>query len=190
MRHLGADWDTRGIKINGEVLTHLRFADDVVVLMSNDVLKLVQNAKEFLNICKEAGLKVNTTKTKLLSNSAEVDVMLNNTKTEWVDEIKYLGQIISFKCAREKELSNRIKNGWNKFWSLKHIFKNKLPTPNKAEVWRSCVQSALTYGAQKWALTRSNMNRLQVTQRSMERSMLNLKIKQKIEIWGSDPKQG
>ncbi len=60
--------------------------------------------EEFLNVCMEARLKVNTTKTKLLSNSAEVDVMLENIKIEWVNEIKYPGQIISFKCAREKEV--------------------------------------------------------------------------------------
>ncbi len=64
---------------------------------------------------------------------------------------------------------------------------------NSSAFWTSFNTSCSLHwhnGAQTWALTKINMNRLQVTQRSMERSMLNLKIKQKIEIGGSDPKQG
>jgi len=37
------------------------------------------------------------------------------------------------------------------------------------------------YGAQTWALTKSNVGRLQITQRAMERSMLGVRKRDKIE---------
>lgn len=52
----------------------------------------------------------------------------------------------------------------------------------KAEDWRSRILPSLTYGAQTWALTKGNINKLRGTQNSMERNMLRIKKMDKIKI--------
>lgn len=120
-------------------------------------------------------------KTKLLANAPEVETIIEGERIEWVDEVRYLGQIISFNDSRGRELSNRIRSGWGKFWSLGSVFKGNIPISTKAAVWGSCVQPSLSYGAQTWALTKSNIKRLQTTQRAMERSMIGVKERDKIK---------
>jgi len=49
------DWEGKGIKIHGNHLTNLRFADDIV-LLSNSTEELQKMGEELLSECKKAGL--------------------------------------------------------------------------------------------------------------------------------------
>ncbi len=78
-------------------------------------------------------------------------------------------------------MAARITSGWGNYWKLKDFFKGKLPIKTKTEIWRSSIQPTVTYRAKTWALTESNVNKLRVTQRAMERSILNIEKKEKME---------
>ena len=52
----------------------------------------------------------------------------------------------------------------------------------KIKILHSCVIPSLTYGAQTWALTKKQRKRLQGTRYNMLRSILGVKIKDKINI--------
>ncbi len=173
------DWERRGIKINGEFLNHLRFADDVV-LLTEKIEELKIMSEEIREKSEEAGLIINKEKTILLSSCWGAKLELGGQIIEGKEETSYLGQIISFKDRRGKEITSRIKKGWKKFWSLKEIYKGKISKTLKIKTWEKCSLPVLTYGAQTWALTKSNLDRLKTTQLAMERSLLGVRRKDRI----------
>jgi hypothetical protein len=175
------DWEGKGVKINGEWLNHLRFADDVV-LISESIEELQKMAEEFLMNSKEAGLTMNLGKTKLMSNrKKDVKMNIENVEIEQVDEMVYLGQIISFEERIQKEVKRRINLGWRSYWALKNIYKGKLDLRTKIKVLEKCTMPVITYGAQTWALTEKLTEKLRTAQRSMERSIMGIKKKDRVK---------
>lgn len=174
------NWQTQGIKINGEFLNNLRFADDIV-LIAGSGKELEELGKEFAVISKKTGLEINMNKTYILSNAPKQRINIGGQEeVEWVNEVIYLGQLLSFEDRRGKEISTRVKKGWRNFWNLKDIYKAKVPINTKAKIWNMCTLPTLTYGAQTWALTKTETERLRTTQLAMERSMLGVKRKDKV----------
>lgn len=173
------NWNGRGIKINGNYLTNLRFADDIV-LFSNCPTELEIMINELNTASKLRGLKMNPLKTKIMTSSASVPISLDNTVIEQVSEYIYLGQILSTEDRQSQEVSRRITIAWKKYWSLKSIVKGNHSTNIKKQVLESCILPTLTYGCQTWALTEANKNKIKTTQNKMQRSLLNIKKEQKI----------
>lgn len=175
------DWDSEcGINVDGTNLTHLRFADDIV-LIARSARKLEQMLIDLDRTSSEAGLKMNPTKTKLMTNATKVPITVNGTQVEYVSEYIYLGQNISFHCNMENEVKRRIGQAWKKFWSLKFILTDKsLKTNLKVEVLEKCVLPVLTYGSQTWSLNGKTKHMIQVCQRRMERIILRVSLKDRI----------
>ena len=98
-----------------------------------------------------------------------------------MDEIVYLGQLISLKNRTEKELNRRISLGWGKFWQLKEIFKGPFNINSKIDIFNSCIIPTLAYGTQTWPLTQKILKKLEITQNKMQRSLLNLKLKDRVK---------
>jgi len=104
---------------------------------------------------------------------------IKREKIERVTEAIYLGQTISFEDRLNTELSRRINQTWKNFWGLREIYKGKMSINTKAKILESCTIPVLTYGAQTCAPTSKQMERLRVTVRAMERSMMGIKLKDK-----------
>lgn len=64
---------------------------------------------------------------------------IKSQKLKWVEEVIYLGQLISFKDKTAKEVDRRIAIGWKKFWALKEIFNTKMDPLLKARVFNTHV---------------------------------------------------
>ena len=62
------NWDVKGIKIYGEYLNQLRFAD-VIVLITDNVEKLREILNELNDARKAVGLRVNFKKAHVMANS-------------------------------------------------------------------------------------------------------------------------
>lgn len=177
------NWEEKGygIKIDGKNLNNLRFADDVVLIGKNEK-ELQKMFQDFIEKSAERGLTCNLEKTKAMANRDENEgIKIRDRKIEKVEDIKYLGKTISFKDGMEKEIKIRREAAWRSFWALKNIYKNKkIGLETKIKILESCTLPVLSYGAQTWALTNTQLNKLRVTQRSMERSILNIKRKEKV----------
>lgn len=174
------NWDHLGLNINGAHLNHLRFADDLVLLEENPAV-IEQMMQSLANISREVGLEINASKTKLMTNSKEIDVMVDGNRIEYVKDYIYLGQIISPNDEMTKEINRRIARGWRKYWSLKEIVKSKdLGNHIKKKTFETCILPVLTYGCETWSTTLHHRERLIKCQRAMERSMLGLKIKDRV----------
>uniref|UniRef100_A0A914XE14 Reverse transcriptase domain-containing protein n=1 Tax=Plectus sambesii TaxID=2011161 RepID=A0A914XE14_9BILA len=61
------NWQGKGININGQHLNHLRFANDII-LISHSYIQLQRMAKDLQRQAKGIGLKINVSKSKLVTN--------------------------------------------------------------------------------------------------------------------------
>ena len=172
------DWSLSGIKIDGEYLSHLRFADDIILFASD--LEGIQKMLIDLNIeSKKVGLSMNFQKTKVMCNKfvshPEHAVELENKRIENVNSYTYLGQEISMESSKEQEIKRRISLTWQAFGKASSIFKNrKIPIVLKRRVYDQCVLPTLTYGAETWNLTKKLSLKIRTMQRTHERIMLGL----------------
>jgi hypothetical protein len=104
-----------GVIIDGVKLTHLRFADDII-LTAKSASNLKHMLMELDEVSKEAGLSMNPGKTKLMTNGSTTPISLNDSNWN-----TYLDQNLSFHKGSEKEIKRRIGLAWKRFWSLKFI---------------------------------------------------------------------
>ena len=96
----------------------------------------------------------------------------------------YLGQLVTMKGDKTEEIKRRITAGWRAFAKYKDILKSKMPMCLKKKVYNQCIQAAITYGCQTWAVTQRMQERLRVTQRSMERVMIGVTRRdKKTNVW-------
>jgi hypothetical protein len=70
-------WDNEyGVIIDGARLTHLRFAEDII-LTAKSAWDLKHVLMELDDVSKEAGLSMNPGKTKLMTNGSTTPIFLN-----------------------------------------------------------------------------------------------------------------
>lgn len=177
------DWKDEGLNINGENLNHLRFADDLVIF-SERPRSLEQMLQQLSDESAKAGLSMNTTKTKIMTNSPRTEtITINNEQIEYVNEYIYLGQLISTADTMQKEIDRRIANTWKRFWSLSEVMKNEeMPMTAKRKVFNCCILPCLSYGCQTWALTENLLNKLKVCQNGIERSVIGVKRIDRVKL--------
>ena len=81
----------------------------------------------------------------------------------------------------KQEISIRIKAGWSAFGKYREIFLDRhLLMRLKGKVSNQCVLPAMTFGCQTWSLTKALVKKLEKKPTSMEKKMLNVKIKDRI----------
>ena len=129
---------------------------------------------------------MNKKKTKIMCNvtarkKQRVGIAINGEKLEEVDEYKYLGRLLTPANEMETEINQRITSGWRRFGQYSHFLKEKnIPICLKRKIMDTVILPSLTYGAETWSLTKHQMKKLAVAQRSMERSLLGVTRKDKI----------
>lgn len=169
------DWKYSGIWIHGKHLSHLRFADDIVVFAKSP-LELEKMMQDLNRESKKVGLHMNAEKTNIMSNSHHKLIQIEGIKINYVTDYIYLGKKISFDPnSNEEEVERRIRNSWKSFWTRKEILKGNYDMEIKRTVMDTCILPCLTYACQTWTYTKKIRNRLLSTQHAMERSILRLK---------------
>ncbi|XP_045491132.1 uncharacterized protein LOC123691006 [Colias croceus] len=174
------DWDQYGLNIHGQHLNNLRFADDIVIFAESST-HLRSMLEDLERESRKVGLTMNITKTKIMTNATESPIILNSKPIEYVKEYTYLGQQISINNVMSKEIDTRIGLAWKSHWRLKEIMKNEETNVYiKKKLFNTCVLPVLTYGCQTWSLTKAQTSKIRTCQTSMERSMLNIRKKDRV----------
>ena len=177
------NWENKGVKIGGEFLSNLRFADDIFQCTETPQ-ELHQMLQELSDENRRMGLKMKITKTKVMVVD-NTPINVNNVLIENVPGYVYLGQHYSLKEKnQDKEIHRRIMAGWAAYAKHRNIFKSNHAICLKRQVYNSCVLPAMTYSAETWTLTKQAQNKLAAAQTKMERSMLNITYKdRRTNIW-------
>jgi len=169
------EWSEDGVNVNGRKLNHLRFADDIV-LISNNTNDLQARLQELNNSSKISGMKINMNKTKVMFNKQifAQPIYIEEQELEKVEDYVYLGHTIKMDNNIMDEVKNRINKGWKSFGQLNNIIKSEIPMCLKRKVFNQCILPFLTYGCETWTNSTEMKRKLQITQRAMERQMLNI----------------
>ncbi|CAF4249111.1 unnamed protein product [Rotaria socialis] len=174
-------WENRGIMVDGELLTHLRFADDIV-LFAYDVKTVAEMLKELNEASTRVGLKINRTKTQAMKNGqyASENIKLDDDTILFVNKYTYLGQTITQDHKVEDEIRRRRSAAWFSFKNIEEILKKTKNTTLRAHLFNSTILPVLNYGCEVWTMRESDKQKLQTTQRAIERRVLGIKLVQKI----------
>ncbi|XP_030746034.1 uncharacterized protein LOC115874876 [Sitophilus oryzae] len=120
------DWEEKGIKIYGQYLNHLRYADDIA-LITEKKEELVEMLEELVTAARRIDLNMNYTKTKIITNTDEnITTRINQENIEQVEEYIYLGQMIKLKKENQTaEIKRRVRLAWAAFGKLSYILQKK-----------------------------------------------------------------
>ncbi|XGW03198.1 hypothetical protein V3C99_014864 [Haemonchus contortus] len=173
------NWSNFGVNIDGVLLDHLRFADDIVLITDSPehASKMLHRLDEEGSRC---GLSINTSKTKVMRNqfSGDTFVLLKGG----VDECVYLGSQLNMRNDLTGELARRREAGWAAFNSIRSVLEDTRDCKLRADLFNSTVLPALSYAGETWALTKTLERRLVSTQASTERRLLGLMLSRQREL--------
>ena len=173
------NWEDKGINIDGEHLSHLIFADDIV-LVAKSPEELESMLTEIHLVSKPVDLSMNLSKTKVMLNeSATTSTVAVDWNTfEKVDQYVYLGKTVTQAGDLLPEIKRRIALGWAAFSKVANIMKSRKASVNvKRKVHNEYVLPVMVYGSETWALKKAHMELMSVAQRKMERIMLGITLR-------------
>ena len=142
------NWENKGVRIDGEYLSQLIFADDIAVI-ANSTFNLQEMLQDIHDISKPVGLKVHLEKTKVMCNKHvnKNDVIVDGKKIEEVNEYICLEQMVTKDQDQVQEMKRRIGQGWNTFCNLNNITLDKnVPMRLKRKAFNECVLPVMEYG--------------------------------------------
>ena len=135
------------VSIAGNVITNLRFADDIDGLAESEE-ELTRLANNINNAAASYGMEINYQKTKVMTNNPQGftdDIRVAGNSLEVVDHFKYLGSTISEKGSKP-ELLARIGQTTAALAKLKPIWKDRsISLGNKIRLMRSLALSVFLY---------------------------------------------
>ena len=104
------------------------------------------------------------------------EVEVGPDKLEVVDSFCYLGDMLSAAGGCVLAITTRVKTAWKKFRELLPVLTSRhLSYKTRGRVYSSCVRSAMLHASETWAVTQSNLLRLQRNDRAMIRQICNIK---------------
>ncbi|KAI5631309.1 reverse transcriptase (RNA-dependent DNA polymerase) domain-containing protein [Phthorimaea operculella] len=174
-----------GIRVNGNVINNIRYADDTVLLAENldDLQNMLDKLNNSLN---EYGLKINTSKTKFMIVSKNtvptaVPLQLGNSFIEKVKKYKYLGCWLNEIWEPEQEIKIRIEIARCTFQRMKKLFTNrKINLKLRWRMVKCYILPILMYGSESWTLKQHLTNKLRAFEMWLYRRMLKIKWTDKI----------
>ena len=173
------NWEDKLINIDGEHLSHLIFADDIVlVAKSPEELESMLTDIHLAN--KPVGLSMNLTKTKVMLNESATTspVAVDGNTVEKVDQSVYVSKTVTQAGDLLLEIKRRIALGWAAFSMVANIMKSRKASMNvKRKVRNEYVLPVMVYGSETWALKKAHVELLSVAQRKMERIMLGITLR-------------
>ena len=129
-------------------------------------------------------MKVSRSKTEYLCINGGNDdetVKMEDTKVPRVKKFKYLGSTVQESDGCEREVRKRVQagcNGWRRVSGV--ICDKRLPARVKGKVYSSVVRPAMVYGLETVAVTKKQMEDMEVAEIKMLRFTMGVTRKYKI----------
>jgi hypothetical protein len=175
--------NTCGINISRIIVNNLRFADDID-LIDNDSSSLQNQIELVREAVDQAGLTVNTNKTKTMifgDRNIEQELQVVGETIENVEKFEYLGSLLTWDNNCFDKIKRRIGKATGAMASLKHIWNcKKLKVYNKLKVLTTYVFSVLLYASETWTLKETDKKKLLVFEMKCYRRILKINWKDMI----------
>ena len=154
------------MKCNTDFTSLFKFADDMALvgrLKNEDSIACYFNQASLLaRWCEESYLHLNITKTKelVIGNDSTLEpLLINDQAVEVVNEFKYLGTLIDQKCNFNKNTTFISKKANQRLYLLRKLASFNINSTILENVYRSFVESILTYNITVWYGNLSVKNR-------------------------------
>ncbi|EYC29498.1 hypothetical protein Y032_0006g3006 [Ancylostoma ceylanicum] len=118
------EWDHIGVRVDGRLLQHLRFADDVVLITPN-ISQAERMLADFDDACGKIGLQLNLTKTMFMRNGwvPNAPFSLNGTSMPECSSYVYIGREVKMMNDFAPELDRRKRGAWGAYKSIENVVK-------------------------------------------------------------------
>jgi len=117
----------------------------------------------------------------LLADGSEESVSLDGDIVEKVDKFCYLGDVLCTDGGVQGAVIARTRAGWKKFKELtKVLCMRGLSLKLKGIVYKSCVRSVMSYGAECWAMKVDDLRKMETTEMRMLRLMCGKTLKDRV----------
>ena len=168
--------DMGGIKIGGNVINNLRYADDTVIIAEsgNQLQQLMDTVVEE---SEAKGLFLNSAKsfTMVFSKSEmrpTCKITVHGNPLEQVDRFVYLGSVFTSDGRCEQDIRQRVAIAKSAFTSLEKILKNRnINIQLRCRLLKCYVWSTLLYGSEAWTVSTKMWNKLEATEMWFLRKM-------------------
>ena len=149
--------DMEGIRIGGQNVNNVRYADDTVLIADSE--DKLQRIVERVNAGGEAmGLKINRNKTECMVMSRRsaptCNISIGNETIQQVNKFKYLGSTITEDGRCESEIKQRIGIARSAFIKMRNVISNRhLRVATRIRVIKTYIWSTLLYGCETWTIS-------------------------------------
>ena len=183
MMNIALDNTEIGVRISGEIINNLRFADDIDLLAENED-ELQELTTRVHESSKRFGLKINAEKTKTMTigkKKEKIIIRLGGEELEQVKEFVYLGGVITEDAESTKDIRKRIGLASAMFGKLRKLWRsNNISIRTKIRLYETLVIPVLLYGAESWCIRKDDERRLQAAEMGWLRGLLNRSRREKI----------
>ena len=108
-------------------------------------------------------------------------VKMEDAKVPRVKEFKYLGSTVQESGGYEREVKKRVQEGWNGWRRVSGVIcDRRLPARVKVKVYSSVVRPATVYGLETVAVTKKQVEEMEVAEMKMLRFAMGVTRKDKI----------
>ena len=182
--------NSNGIKIGGELVAAVRYADDQAMMSyTNAGLQRIMDALN--DAGKDYGMKINRKKTKLMRISKQpgkvVKLFIDGYQIEQVSSFCYLGSMTTEDGRSEKEIKCRIGMAKSKFYDNLKIFTGQLSTTTMIKL---LAWSVALYAAEAWTMRKVDTQRFEAFEMWCWRKMFKISYKEHVtndEVLSSAP---
>ena len=170
-------WEDKGLNINGERLSNLLFADDIV-LFAQSKDELVEMARELEKASLKVGLQINASKTvAMTSEQDQIPINLRAGEVTFEGNFVYLGHKVAIPYDPSPEISRRIQCAWGAYAKHSMFLRDRnVHMKFKRKLFNMVILPCFVYGSETWALRKKDRQRLAVAQRKMERRMVGVTL--------------
>jgi len=150
-----------GLQIGWRMITNLRYADDIILLVTSEA-ELQELVDRLDRISRKYSLLINVDKTKVMaSDGIACRILIQNEQLEQVDTFPYLGSRITEDGECTTEFSSRLNKGHAIGASLQKIWKtHSIPISTKIRLMKALAWPVATYGCESWILRKNEETRL------------------------------
>ena len=152
-----------GVKVGGQVIQDVRFADDQGMVASTEV-GLQRIMDRLTEVACRYGMKINVKKTKVMRVSRKggeaINIVVEGHQVEQVKKFRYLGVQIADDGKCEAEIRVRIAMAKEAFYKRKELLTNSLKRDIKKKIVKTIVWTVALYGAETWTLKEEDIRRL------------------------------